>query len=897
MQPFLSNRHLIRDQSRVTLSGTGMRNLPKLWLVKATVLLLVACAGTEQVVPEVESQDPFRLSSQVVPSAQQLSLRIDPEQADYSGSTTITFEVLSPRATIRLHAKEMDIEALRLSSDGKDVPVTYSVGEHGLLQVVSGDEFAPATYRLDIDFSNDFNIDGFGINRTESEGYHYIFSQFQAIHAREAFPCFDEPGFKFPWQLTISVPQDVLAITNTPEESVTKEAGWTRTRFAATPALPSYLIAVAVGPFETIPIEGMSIPGRVIVPQGKSHLAAYAVETTPGLLAYIEDYFGEPYPFKKLDLIATFQSISGAMEHPGAITYSDYYLLLEDTASVREKNSLLRITAHELAHQWFGNLVTMQWWNDFWLNESFADWMADKTVADVYPGNGYDLSELSTTFSIMDTDARPTTRAIRHDFKATDDFTAGLFLSYYKGKAVLSMFEEAVGADVFQNGVIRYLRKFSRGNADAADLWAEIDAGAEFDLAGGLASFIDQPGIPLVSVRDLDNGRFEFTQSRLVTGGEPDLANQAWIIPVRYKYRSADDVSVARLILDETTTIVDLGTEVDWLLPNANQQGYFRWNIPGDMLQRLGAEAAEQLNVRERMGMVSNLWALLATDQIDAASFLAALEGMSTDTDPSVINGLLDQLGTVLQTFVTAELRDEFALYVRRVLQPTVDRIGLVPGADDSPEILSLRPQLLLWLADYGRDEAAQEVTAELTAKYLAGEVAYTEMVRVSMGAAARRGNQSLFDALRERFEREPSPNIRQGYLQALGSFRDPAIVAQMLDYLQSDELRMNDIATSIYRLSNWVDNHDQLLAWLMEYDQELRERASPELMARIPDALTVCSPDNLPTIKTFYGAPERAVAGIENELVDSEAEVLECWNFRQRELAAVTRYLSAATP
>jgi len=868
---------------------------PGSWLVPLAILLLAACNATEQDAPAVAVDDPYRLAANVTPIAQQLRLRIDPGHEDYSGSTTITVSVSSPAPEIRLHAKELQIESLKLSRDGSDLDVRHEPGEHGLLLITSDRAFPVGTYTLDIEFSNDFNTDGVSINRTESEGRHYIFSQFEADHARQAFPCFDEPRFKFPWQVTISAPQDVLAITNTPEETVTRGNGWTTTVFAATPALPSYLIAVAVGPFETVPIEGMSIPGRVVVPQGKSHLAAFAVETTPPLLAYLEDYFGEPYPFKKLDLIATYQSFAGAMEHPGAITYSDFFLLLDKTASTQQKSMLIRITAHELAHQWFGNLVTMQWWDDLWLNESFADWMGDKTVAAVYPDLDAAMDQLRRTFRIMDTDARPTTKPIRHKFKSTDNFSDGVFLSYYKGKAVLSMFEKSVGADVFRDGVVRYLRKYSRGNAEAADLWAELDSGADFDLAGGIASFIDQPGIPLITINAVGDGRYEFTQSRLVTGGDRAAENQSWVIPMRYRYLSDGDIVTADMILDKQTERIDLGADVAWILPNANQDGYYRWNTPTDMLTSLGEAAASRLNVRERMGMLTNLWSLLATDKIDATVFLAALKGMSTDTDPSVISAMLDQLNSVRQTFITPELRTAFAEYVRDLLAPTRERIGTEPLPDDSPAMAALRPQVLLWLADYGRDEAARSVTADWALRYLAGEIPLSEQVAVALRAEAGRGDQQLFDTLRERFEAETTPGPRRAYIHAIGSFRDPEIVAQVLDYVLEGPLRANDIGTAFSRLAGWTDNNAMLLEWLMEHDAELRERLPAGTMVRVPDAMTVCSPENLPTIKEFYGAPERAVPGIENELRDSEAEVMECWELRQRELASVSGYLQGA--
>jgi len=863
-------------------------------LLSLVFAVFVVGCGAEQdtaTVTEAENSDPFRLAADVRPVMQTLNLNIDPDQADYSGSTTITIDVASERSSFRLHAKEMQIDNLSLSSDGNAIAVTYEDGEHGLLTVTAGDVLPAGNYDLRIEFSNDFQTDGVGINRTENEGAHYIFSQFEDIDARLAFPCFDEPGFKYPWQLTITVPDSVMAITNTPEVSVTKANGQVTTVFDATPALPSYLIAVAVGPFEAVPIEGMSIPGRVIVPQGKSELATFAVETTPPLLAYLEDYFGEPYPFKKLDLIATFQSFSGAMEHPGAITYSDFYLLLDETASEDQKSTLIRITAHEIAHQWFGNLVTMKWWDDLWLNESFADWMGDKTVEAVYPVYGHSVDELRTIFRIMDIDLRPTTKPIRHNFKSTDNFSDGVFLSYYKGKAVLGMFEDAVGEDVFREGVIRYLKQFRRGNAEADDLWNAINAGAEIDLARGLASFIDQPGIPLVNVTSLENGSFEFSQNHLSSDLE-SVSDQVWMLPVNYSYLSGNELKRASVLLDGDSEIVELGNDVNWILPNTDARGYYRWSIPVEMLAALGDDAVEHLNVRERMELLSNLWASLATDQLDGADFLAAIRGVSADTDAPVISALLDQLNNVRDTFITAELRDAFAVFLNAVLTPTLDRIGTDPIPGENPAIESLRSQILLWLTDYGQNEAAQHVTSDYTQRYLAGDIPASDQVSVSMRAQARIGDLQLFDQYRKGFEAATSPNDRRRYSMAIGSFRDPEVVPAVLEYALEGPLKVIEFIEVIRRLSGYSGNHGLLLDWAMANDLALRERLPEGAMAAIPDALTRCSTEHLATLLDFYSAPERAVPGIESELRDSEAEVLECVAFRQREIDSVRRYL-----
>ena len=861
------------------------------WIVLASALFLAGCSTDQQATGGIADPDPYRLANDVRPVMQLLNLNIDPSQIDYSGSTTITIEIASDRPQFRLHAKDMQIDSLSLSRDGGDVDVSYEQGKEGLLAVAAAEGLRAGTYELQIDFSNDFQTDGVGINRTENEGAHYIFSQFEAIDARLAFPCFDEPGFKFPWQLTMTVPDGVMAITNTPEVSVTEANGQVTTVFDSTPPLPSYLIAVAVGPFETVAIDGMSIPGRVIVPQGKSELAAFAVETTPPLLAYLEDYFGEPYPFKKLDLIATFQSFSGAMEHPGAITYSDFFLLLDETASAREKAVLIKITAHELAHQWFGNLVTMQWWDDLWLNESFADWMGDKTVEEVYGELGRGVDELRTVFQVMDVDLRPTTKPIRHNFKSTDNFSDGVFLSYYKGKTVLSMFEDAVGVDVFRDGVVRYLRKYSRGNAEANDLWAAINAGAEMDLAGGLASFVDQPGIPLVTVKALGNGGFEFSQSRL--SSDNSAANHTWIMPVSFSYLSADGMKTGNVLLDRESEVVELGTDVAWVLPNANSRGYYRWNLPVDMLTQLGADAPSRLNVRERMEFLSNLWALLATDHIDGADFLTAIRGVSSDTDASVISALLDQIDNIEETFISPDLRDSFATFVDAVLSPTLDKIGTDPIPGESPALASLRPQVLLRLAHFGRNETAAQVTSDYTQRHLSGEIPASEHVSVAMRTQARIGDMKLFEQYRAAFEASTSPNDRRRYSMAIGSFRDPDVVAAVLGYSLDGPLQTIELTEVLRRLTGAQDNHSQVLEWAMANDAKLRERLPERSMARIPDALTRCSTEHLPTLLEFYGAPERAVSGIESELEDSEAEVLECVAFRQREIDSVRSYLN----
>jgi alanyl aminopeptidase len=648
-----------------------------------------------------------------------------------------------------------------------------------------------------------------------------------------------------------------------------------------------------VGPFEFVDIPGMSIPGRVVTPRGQSALAKTAVETTPPLLAFLEEYFGQPYPFAKLDLIATHQSFSGAMEHPGAITYSDFLLLLDDTASQRQKAGLMRVTAHELAHQWFGNLVTMQWWDDLWLNESFADWMGDKTMQAVYPDAGGSLQQLRTTFQVMDTDARATTKPIRHNFKSTDNFQQGIFLSYYKGKSVINMFEGAIGEQKFRDGVVRYIRKYSRGNAAAGDFWKAFDLEADFDFSGALASFIDAAGIPLISVAADGDGKFTFSQSRFVAGGE-DLEDPNWIIPVLYKYRSGSEVLEGKLLLDGPAKTIDLGEDVAWILPNSEQQGYYRWQLPDAMLVTLASKASEHLKVRERMGLVSNLWSLLSAGALAGDSFVSSIQGLSSDTHPSVLAALTDQLDNIQDTFITEELTAEFATYVRSVLKPTLHRLTAADIQGESAEQASLRPEVIDWLADAGADKEARAHVDNYAEKFLTEEIPASALVNMSLRNLAARGDQALYEKYVSLLETAATPGERQRYLSALGSFRDPAIIDQILDYVLSNPLAPNDVTTIIANLIAPNESKPQLLDWLMANDTALRERLPDTTMAVIPFFVLACSEEPLETVQSFYGDKSRLVAGVENSLLQSGARTRNCVQLKEREQAAVAEYLGS---
>src|SRR5439155_17675029 len=344
---------------------------------------------------------------------------------------------------------------------------------------------------------------------------------FEATEARCAFPCWDEPEFKIPFQVTLVVPEAHLAIGNTPVETDTVADGQRTVVFERTPPLPAYLLAIATGPLETVPIEGMRVPGRIVTIKGASGVAREAARVTPPLVAALEKYFGLPYPYRKLDLLAVPEFWPGAMENAGAIAFADRILLIDPrAASAGQKRTLVAVDAHELAHMWFGDLVTMKWWDDLWLNESFASWMGDKITQEVAPEYEMPLAEVEETQRAMLRDAQRSTRPIRAPIDVFDNIDEAFDeLTYDKGQAVLTMFEAWLGPETFRKGVVAYLKAHAWGSATASDLWASLSKTAGRDVAGPMSTFLDQPGVPLVKVDLLPGGKVRLSQERFLNEG------------------------------------------------------------------------------------------------------------------------------------------------------------------------------------------------------------------------------------------------------------------------------------------------------------------------------------------------------------------------------------------
>ena len=836
--------------------------------------------------------DDSRLGRAVVPTFQAVELEVDARRSDYRGQVEIAIEVKEGTDRFRLHAREMTLTSLRLWGEGGNVPAEHEEREDEVW-VTAAAALSPGNYTLTIGFEGPFNTKAVALYRMEQDGLAYAFTQFEAKDARGAFPCFDEPGFKIPWQLTVRVPQSHVAVSNTPVERDTLAGGWRSFVFRKTKPLPSYLVALATGPLDTVDMPGLGVPGRIVTTKGQSGLTGLAAEMAPPLLGALEAYFGRPYPYEKLDFIAIPEYWPGAMEHPGAITYAAELLLLDPgTATIGQRRLLAKVIAHELAHQWFGDLVTMQWWDDLWLNESFADWMGDRVTHETFPRFRIDLEIVDDVQRVMVGDARPTAGAIRRPVTSTDTLLQDVGVQYAKGKAVLNMFEAWIGPAVFRRGVLAYLDENAWGNATSESLWRALDETSNGRISRPLDTFISQPGLPLVTVEPLGGGRARLSQKRFASKGVA-LAPQTWSIPVALAYGAGGDRASRVVLLEGESTIVDLGSEPEWIHANAGARGYYRWSVPATTLSTLATQGVGVLSPAERMELLGNLSALLGAGQIHGGDVLAALKVMGGDPEPMVVGAVLDRLDALEDAFVPDDLQGAWAAYLRRSLRPALEHMGTRPRDGESETATLVRPRLLVWLGDDGADPEVRRFADEQAAAHLEDPSSVPpSIVSACLRLSSMRAGAGRFDLLQKRFESAKAPTERGLYLRSLGAFREPALVDRALDYAFSGPLRANELFVIPRGVGEAPPGRERAWRWMRENYSRLGERLPAEFMGFMPLFATGCSAERLQAAREFFSLPAHRVQGTEQALGRVAAQVDDCLSLRAREGETVRRFL-----
>ncbi|MEJ2602720.1 MAG: M1 family metallopeptidase [Gammaproteobacteria bacterium] len=832
----------------------------------------------------------------VRPLSQSVELRIDPDESGYAGRVAIELEVTDETDRFAFHARDMELgKAVLVAETGAAAGLQTESGAHGLVTATTGRALAPGRYRLELDFERPYEGRAVGLYRVSAGGENYLFTQFQAVDARRAFPCWDEPRYKIPFRMTLSAPAGDVVLFNTPVSSKRTEDGWTTHVFAETPPVSTYFLAIAAGPFDAIPIAGMDVPGSVYAVRGQAGLGELGARMTPPILQALEAYFGRPYPYRKLDYVAVPDYWPGAMENAGLITYRDRLLLVdEDSASVAQRRSLAIVIAHELAHMWFGDLVTLTWWDDLWLNESFASWMAGKVVRERYPAFRTELSDARSTEYAMVTDARPSTSAIRREVTEPADIMEDLGLAYSKGQAVLEMVEAWIGPDVFRDAVLDYLEAHAWGNAEAGDLWRALAEASGEDVPGVLAGFLEQSGVPLLVFEPSGTTGVRVTQQRFLNAGV-EAEERAWSIPVTLRYGTADDTQTTSFLLKDSSREVQLGEGVEWVVPNADSVGYFRWELPREDLLELAGAATERMTPRERISFLGNARALLLAGRLGGDDFLRILADFGADADPDVVTAVLSGLDSVRDWFVPDERHAAFGRWLGETLEPALDRYGLQPVAGEPESVQLLRPSLIRAL---GMEAGRAEVLAyaeDLAETYLSDPSGVDpSLASAALDVAARHGDRALYERYLQALRDAASPVERSLYLGSLGAFQDPDLQRAALALALSDEVRNTELGSIVGSLPDTEAAETLRWEWLQENYGAIAARLPEMFVPALVGFAGGCSRERLAQAEAFFMAPERRVDGVAAQLAKLEDRVADCVRLRERAGAQVGEYLAA---
>ena len=793
-----------------------------------------------------EDSDVYRLPSNIQPTAQTIDLKLNPSMPDYSGSTVILIDVQEDVERIGIHQLGLEMSAITLTSDGKSRNLDSTIAGYDINWLSDGDTIAAGQYELSIEFTGELAKDSLGMHRSRFEKKDYIFTQFESMYARRAIPTFDEPSFKIPYQLNIEAPEALTVIANAPVMSESTFDGWQRVKFEPTKPLPTYLIAYAVGPMDRAEIKGMSVPGYIYTPVGHADELGFVLSETANIVNALEDYFGSKYPFQKLDFIAVPEFAFGAMENPGLITYRTDLLMLGDNPTGRTAAAALSVIAHEVAHIWYGDVVTMQWWDDLWLNESFASWMGGRIIHQLYPQYETDL-RLPQTRAFA-TDQRTSSKAIRKEVRTEEDSTEGGGLPYTKGKTLLTMLENYVGADVWQRSVRKYIEKFAWNNATEQDLWAVVSAESGLDVGKIAGDYLNQPGFAIL---DIDkNGAV--TQQRYVPAGleAPDLQ---WHIPLNVKYKKDDKVQETFYLLEGKSGTIDVPADADWIMPDGGGNGYFRWQTNIDQFYALVDDLAE-LDNREKIALLDNSDALLNANKLSLADYMFVMNKMLDDPHPLVVLPTIEKVLLIGGAFIGPDNADAFSRFIDAELSERFAEVGIDTGNDDSQALIQMRPRLLRVLGEYGADPAVREAASEMVDRYLESP----ESVDGNVGLEALRVTALNDDGGRykkyiDTYLSSTSVDQQSSILSAI-YFKDPAIITAFLDFSISDDVPAGDGINGVRYYTGILSDHTVVYEWLEENYDALEAKVPGYMHAFMPQLMVGgCNEKNRALLNSFF--------------------------------------------
>jgi aminopeptidase N/puromycin-sensitive aminopeptidase len=835
-----------------------------------------------------------RLPQAVRPEHYTLRLTPDLKAATFTGIETIDMNLAEPANRITLNAVELDLKSVAVIAGDKEQQAAVTLDkEKEQATFTFVDKLPAGKARLAIAYTGILNneLRGFYLSKTAKRNY--AVTQFESTDARRAFPCFDEPAFKATYDITLVVDAGDTAISNTPIETDTPGPveGKHTLKFAATPKMSTYLVAFLVGDFQCTTGESDGVAIRSCATPDKVSLTPYALDVAEHVLHYYNNYFGIPYPLKKLDLIALPDFEAGAMENFGAITYRETDMLLDPkTASVDAQKEVALVVAHEMAHQWFGDLVTMQWWDNIWLNEGFATWMENKAVAHMHPEWNIDQTVISDLDQTLILDAQPTTRAIRAHADTREEIEQ-MFdgISYGKASDVLLTVENYLGEETFRQGVHNYLAAHEYGNATAEDFWGAQTATSHKPVDKIMESLVAQPGEPLITFGIAVNGKVAVAQRRFFFSPSivPDPA-QKWTLPVCFKTASGQDCQV--LSLAETELKAPAGSA----FANAGGMGYYRSAYPASVYAALVAQVESTLTPSERISLIGDEWAQVRANTAAIGDYLDLASAVKADPGAEVVDEAISGVNTAYTHIAaSADERAGLSAWIRSTYAPVYAKLG-PPAESDSSNTRELRAELFGLLGHRGQDPAVLAQAREISARYLAdpGSVEAT-LGQAALSVAARHGDAALFDQLQQVYETSTNPEFQEGALRLLTQFENPALVQRSLDYALSGKVRNQDSIIQFAIALRIDENRDRAWKYIQDNWEKVQTQLTPEMGGFLVRSTgNFCSADARASVEKFFAAHK--VPAADQSLKHALESIDGCIELRKLQEPKLKQWLAA---
>ena len=798
--------------------------------------------------------DPYRLPRHTEPNRYDLILEPDLDDASFTGRVAISVSTHDAAGEFVLNAIDLDIEAVRVDGAAAHGFELDESTERLVIQPAGG--ATVGDHLIEIEFRGTLNDRLRGFYRStyhDADGNERVIAttQMQSTDCRRAFPCWDEPEFKAIFGVTLVVADDLIAVSNGQEvERTARDDGTAVVRFSDTMVMSSYLVAFVVGPLEATEwheVDG--IPVRIVHVPGKGDLTSFGLDVATFCLRWFQQYYGIAYPAEKVDLLALPDFAAGAMENLGCITFRESLLLVDPNTSTQAERELVAdVVAHELAHMWFGDLVTMRWWNGIWLNEAFATFM-EIAACDAYAPRWERWTSFGLERSVaFETDSLSSTRSVEYEVRSPAD-AEGMFdvLTYQKGGALLRMLEQYLGAETFRQGVSHYLTVHAHGNTETGDLWDAIEHTSGEPVRRIMDSWIWQPGYPLVSAR-LDGDELVLSQRRF--SFEPDAGDSTlWAVPVRVRQ---GDVSVD-LLLDGTEARLPSSGEP--VVVNADGHGFFRVKYSDDLRDRLTEDVVASLSTLERYNLVDDAWNAVTAGAMSASEFLELTTRFTGESSNGVWQALAIGLRGVRRLLPDdGAALDAFQAIVRDVAGPALAELGEpVPGESDLTA--KTRGLLLGVMAIQGGDPSAHARAAELYAAWTADRSSVdAELAAAATGVVAATGDVATYERFVEVYHSGATPQTQLRHLYLLSEFDDPDLIARTCDLALSSEVKTQN-APFLLRLCIGNRRHGaQAWEFVQRNWDAANERFPRNTISRMIDTVrTLDHPEQVASARAFF--------------------------------------------